>query len=107
MSVGIHRVRLAQETTQAVNDRIAANRERKAKEIEVPLARPRRRRSGPRPSRAASGSWRSRTRWAKEIEAEGNIAAAKFQAQMNEYPDLAVFLKNLDLIKAAFMLGRR
>ncbi len=101
VSVGIHRVRLAQETTQAVNDRIAANRERKAKEIEsAGEAEAEAIRAKAQQSRQRILAFAQRR--AKEIEAEGNIAAAKFQAQMNEYPDLAVFLKNLDLIKAAF-----
>lgn len=101
VSVGIHRVRLAQETTRAVNDRIAANRERLAKEIESKGdAEAEAIRAKAKQSRQRILAFAQRR--AKEIEAEGNIAAAKFQAQMNEYPDLAVFLKNLDLIRAAF-----
>jgi membrane protease subunit HflC len=101
IAVGIHRVRLADATTKAVNDRIAANRERKAKEIESAGE------AEAQAIRSRAESDRRRilefaNRRAKEIEAEGDIAAAQFQAQMSEYPDLAVFLKNLDLIKAAF-----
>lgn len=101
VSVGIHRVRLADATTQAVNDRIAANRDRIAREIESAGE------AEAEAIRAKAAENRERIlafaqRRAKEIEAEGNIAAAQFQAEMNEYPDLAVFLKNLDLIKASF-----
>lgn len=100
-SVGIHRVRLAEATTQAVNDRIAANRDRKAKEIES---------AGDAEAvtiRAKANEDRERIlafaqRRANEIRAEGDTAASRFQAQMNEYPDLAVFLKNLDLVRKAF-----
>lgn len=100
-SVGIHRVRLAQETTQAVNDRMAANRDRLAKAIEsAGDAEAEAIRARARESRERILAFAQRR--AKEIEAEGNVAAAQFQAQMNEYPDLAVFLKNLDLIRAAF-----
>lgn len=101
VTVGIHRVRLAQETTQAVNDRIAANRERLAKEIES------RGEAAAEAIRSKARADRQRildfaNRRAAEIRAQGDVAAAKYQAQMNEYPDLAVFLKNLDLIKSAF-----
>ncbi len=101
VGVGIHRVRLADATTKAVNDAIAANRERIAKEIESAGE------AEAEAIRSKAESDRRRildfaNRRAKEIEAEGDIAAAQFQAKMNEYPDLAVFLKNLDLIKAAF-----
>lgn len=101
VAVGIHRVRLADATTKAVNDAIAANRERIAKEIESAGE------AEAEAIRSKAESDRRRildfaNRRAKEIEAEGDIAAAQFQAKMNEYPDLAVFLKNLDLIKAAF-----
>lgn len=101
VSVGIHRVRLAEETTKAVNERIAVNRERLAREIEsAGEAEAEAIRAKAQQSRQRILAFADRR--AKEIEAEGNIAAAKFQAEMNEYPDLAVFLKNLDLIRAAF-----
>lgn len=99
-SVGIYRVRLGQQTTQAVMDTIAANRDRKAKEIES------------RGSSAAAAilakAQKDRERIlafanlrAKEIEAAGDTAASVYQARMGEYPELAVFLKNLDLIRAS------
>jgi regulator of protease activity HflC (stomatin/prohibitin superfamily) len=84
-----------------VNDRIAANRDRLAKQIEA---------AGDAEAqairaRAEAGRDRilafARLR-ATEIEAEGDRAAAQYQAQMSQYPDLAVFLKNLDLIREAF-----
>lgn len=101
VSVGIHRVRLAEVTTKAVNDRIAANRDRKAREIEsAGEAEAEAIRAKARESRERILAFALRR--AKEIEAEGNIAAAQFQAEMAEYPDLAVFLKNLDLIRASF-----
>ncbi|MBK7405457.1 MAG: hypothetical protein IPJ41_12700 [Phycisphaerales bacterium] len=101
MAVGIHRVRLAEATTQAVNDRIAANRDRKAKEIES---------AGDAEAEAIKAKAEQdrkkilafAQRRAAEIKAEGDTAASKFLSQMNEYPDLAVFLKNLDLVRQAF-----
>ena len=101
VDVGIHRVRLADETTRAVNDRIAKNRERLAKEIEsAGEAEAEAIRAKAQQSRQRILAFAQRR--AREIESQGNIAAAQYQAQMSEYPDLAVFLKNLDLIKAAF-----
>ncbi len=100
-SVGIHRVRLAEQTTQAVNDRIAANRDRLAKEIES---------AGDAEAeaiKAKAEADRQRIlafadRRAQLIRAEGDIAAAEFVGQMNTHPDLAVFLKNLDFMSKAF-----
>lgn len=99
-SVGIYRVRLAEETTQAVNDRIAANRDRLAKAIEAQGD------AEAEAIRAKAREDRDRilafaNRRAKEIEAEGDTAAAVFQKRMGEYPELAVFLKNLDLIRSS------
>lgn len=99
-SVGIYRVRLAQETTQAVNEAIAANRDRLAKEIEAQGS------ADAQAIRAKAQADRDRilafaNRRAKEIEAEGDTAAAVFQKRMGEYPELAVFLKNLDLIRSS------
>ncbi|MDQ7014584.1 MAG: SPFH domain-containing protein [Planctomycetota bacterium] len=99
-SVGIYRVRLAEETTQAVNDRIAANRDRLAKAIEAQGE------AEAEAIRAKAREDRDRilafaNRRAKEIEAEGDTAAAQYQRQMGKYPELAVFLKNLDLISAS------
>jgi membrane protease subunit HflC len=101
VSVGIHRVRLAEATTKAVNDRMAVNQDRIAKEIESVGE------AEAEAIRAKAAESRERIlafalRRANEIQAEGDIASAQFQAQMNEYPDLAVFLKNLDLVRAAF-----
>lgn len=103
-TVGIHRVRLAEATTRAVNERIAANRDRLAKQIEAAGD------AEAQAIRARAQAGRDRilafaTLRATEIEAAGDRAAAQYQEQMSQYPDLAVFLKNLDLIKEAF--GRR
>lgn len=100
-AVGIHRVRLAEATTRAVNERIAANRDRLAKQIEAAGD------AEAQAIRARAEAGRDRilafaTLRATEIEAEGNRAASQYQAQMSEYPELAVFLKNLDLIRKAF-----
>lgn len=99
-SVGIYRVRLAQETTQAVNDRIAANRDRLSKEIEAQgNAEAEAIRAKAREDRDRILAFANRR--AKEIEAEGDTAASVFQKRMGQYPELAVFLKNLDLIRAS------
>lgn len=100
-AVGIHRVRLAEATTRAVNERIAANRDRLAKEIEAGGD------AEAQAIRARAEAGRNRILAfvrlrAQQIEAEGNRAASQYQRQMNEFPELAVFLKNLDLIRQAF-----
>ena len=100
-TVGIHRVRLAEQTTTAVNDRIAANRDRLAKEIES---------AGDAEAEAIKSKAEAdrqrilafAERRAQLIRAEGDIAAAEFVGQMNTHPDLAVFLKNLDFMSKAF-----
>jgi len=100
-AVGIHRVRLAEATTRAVNDRMAANRDRLAKEIEAggqAIAQAIR-------AKAQADSERILTfaqLKARQIEAEGDTAAAQYQSRMGEHPELAVFLKNLDLLRRAF-----
>lgn len=100
-SVGIYRVRLAEETTQAVNEAIAANRDRLAKGIESQGD------AEAEAIRAKAREDRERIlafarRRAREIEAQGDTAAARFRAEMNEFPELAVFLANLDFIREAF-----
>jgi len=96
--VGINRIRLAESTTQAVNERMAANRDRLAKEIESEgeaVAEAIR-------SQAESDRQRildfARAR-AREIQAQGDIEAGQYLAQMNENPELAVFLREIDLLK--------
>lgn len=99
--VGIHRVRLAEETTRAVNERITANRERLAKELES---------AGDAEAQAITAKAESdrqrildfAARRAAEIRAQGDIAASQYVERMNSHPDLAVFLKNLDFVRSAF-----
>lgn len=99
--IGVHRVRLAEQTTAAVNDAIAANRDRKAKEIES---------AGQAEAdaiRARAESDASRIRefaraYADRIRAEGDAAGRQYLEQMSENPELAIYIKNLDFIRQAF-----
>lgn len=100
-SVGIYRVRLAEETTRAVNERIAANRDRLAKAIEA-QGEAEAQAIRARAEEASEKILAFVQRRAREIEAQGETAAAQYRAQMNEFPELAVFLENLDLIRSAF-----
>ncbi len=104
ISVGISRVLLPEETTQAVAQRMIANRDKLAKTIESEGEA----RATEIMSRAESDRRRIiafAEERAKQIRAAGDIEASDFLGQMNELPELAVFLKNMELLRESF--GRR
>ena len=98
--VGISRIRLPEETTKTVMDRMAANRDKLSKELES---------SGQSQARsiiarAESDATKIREfaiRRAKEIEARGEREAAPYLQAQQANADLAVFLQKLELMREA------
>jgi membrane protease subunit HflC len=100
-SVGINRVILPQETTAKVFDRMRANREALVKDIEGQ-------------GEATAVGIRSRaqeiarqiesfaTRRAEEIRALGDQEASVYVAEMNQNPQLAVFLREVEFLKSTY-----
>lgn len=96
VQVGINRIALPQETTQTVIERMRTNRARLVKAIESRgLAE-----ASAIESQADSNARRimsfAQLR-GEEIKSQGDLEAAQYLAQMAVKPELAVFLKNLDL----------
>lgn len=95
---GISKIVLPSATTQEVINRMRENRNRLVQAIE---------------SRGAAEAETIRARAsadaerivafaedrAAEIRAQGDIASAQFLAEMNEFPELAIFLKNIDMMR--------
>lgn len=98
VSVGITRILLPQEVTKAVFDRMRAGRERLAREIES---------QGQSQAQAirdkASADARRITAFAEalaqNIRTQGDLEARPFLAQMNDNPELAVFMQNMEFIR--------
>lgn len=102
--VGISQLRLAESTTRAVIARMSENRDRLAEE----LTSQGNARADAIRAKAEAQAARIRAfaeRRAAEIRALGDQEAAQFLAQMNENPELAVFLRELDFMRSA--LARR
>lgn len=102
--IGIHRVVLPEQTTTAVINRMAANRNRLA-ESYVSEGR-----SQAQKIRASADADAERIRQfaqarAAEIRAMGEREAAQYLAMQNENPELAVFLQNIRLMREG--LARR
>lgn len=98
--VGISAVILPKDTSQAVFNRMIANRDRLAKELES------RGDSDAQAIRSAAEADAARimafaARRAQEIRARGDLEAAPFLKQMQANPDLAVFLKNMEFVRDA------
>lgn len=100
ISVGINQVVLPPKAAFAVLGRMA--------EVQVTLAREQESKGTAEAktleSAASSEAETIRTfatQWATEIRARGDTEAARYYAKMNEYGDLAVFLKWLDTLKAS------
>jgi membrane protease subunit HflC len=98
--VGISSVILPKDTSQAVFNRMIANRDRLAKELES------RGDSDAQAIRSAAEADAARimafaARRAQEIRARGDLEAAPFLKQMQANPDLAVFLKNMEFVRDA------
>ena len=98
--VGISQLRLAESTTRAVIERMSENRDRLAQELQSEgFAR-----GDAIRARAEAQAARIRAfaeRRASEIRAMGDQEAARFLAQMNENPELAIFLRELDFMRNA------
>ncbi len=103
-SVGINRVVLPEETTTAVFDRMAADRDRLVKEIEA---------QGMSSAAAIRSSATAKAETikafasarAEEIRTQGDIEGAKYLEKMNAYPELAIFLRNVEFM--ATVMSRR
>lgn len=103
-AVGINRVVLPEETTTAVFDRMAADRDRLVKEIQA---------QGASSAEAIISSARAKAETirafasarAEEIRTQGDIEGAKFLGQMNTFPELAIFLRNVEFM--ATVMSRR
>ena len=98
--VGINRIMMPQETTESVFLRMGKSRTRLVKEIES---------AGEAQAMGIESAARTtasrildfaRVR-ADEIRSLGDREAAQYVEQMNEYPELAVFLKNLEFMREA------
>lgn len=96
-AIGINRVVLPEETTTAVFDRMAADRDRLVKEIES---------QGTSSADAIRSSADAKAETirafayakAEEIRTQGDIEASKYLELMNVNPDLAIFLRNIEFI---------
>jgi len=101
VDVGIERVLLSNSITEKVIARMQANRNRIAKEFDS-------RGNAEAEAIRETANRQAETilafvrEWASTIRARGDRAAAGALAKMTERPDLAVFLKNLDLWREAF-----
>ena len=100
MQVGINQVVLPPKAAFAVLSRMAAVQETLAREQES-------RGRGEATSLESTANSEAQVirefaeQWAAEIRAQGDIEAARYYAQMNQYGDLAVFLKWIDTLKAS------
>lgn len=97
-SVGINRIELPEETTKAVFDSMKRERDRLIKRLES---------EGESVYTSITTSATANSTkilsfanaYAKEIESEGVKEAQQYTAQMNQNPELAVFLKNIEFMK--------
>ena len=104
VDVGVSRVVLTEEVSKAVFERMKASRERLAKETES------RGRSQAQAIRAKAEGDAKRIsdfaeRLAQDIRTRGDAEAAPYLARMNDNPELAVFLANMDFLRESF--GKR
>lgn len=96
--VGINKIILPEATSKAVNERMAANRDRVAQAIESQAEAEEVGIKGKADS-VSKTILAFAERRAQEIRNKGDLEAAQFIRQMNVNPDLAVFLKNIDLLR--------
>lgn len=98
VDVGISRVRLPEDTTREVFNAMGAQRDQLASDLTAQGAAV----AQSIRSRAESDAQRIRAfaeRRAQEIRTVGDREAAEFLRQMNANPELAVFLKNMELLR--------
>ncbi|MCL4220603.1 MAG: hypothetical protein KJZ65_04460 [Phycisphaerales bacterium] len=98
-TVGVDRIVLPEATTQAVMDKMAANRVRLAGQYTAEGT------ARATTIKAAADADAQRIRAfaqsrAKEIIARGEQEAAKFLAEQDEFPELAVFIQNIELMRS-------
>lgn len=101
MQVGISRILLSEETTGAINDQMAANRDRISKELEDQGA------AAAVAIRTKAQSDAERIRAfamlrAEELRQAGVIEASQFTREMQEMPSLATFLAGIDFMKQTY-----
>lgn len=98
--VGISRIVLPEATTQAVNERMAANRDRLAQELQSQgdsIAAAIRSKAEADAQRITAFAERR----AQEIRTRGDLEAADFLKQMDANPELAVYLNNVNFMRDA------
>jgi membrane protease subunit HflC len=101
VNIGINRIKFPEETTKAVFQRMEADRKRLIDQLESQGQ------SEAQTIRTAAESLAKKIRafadaQAREIRARGDAEATPWLALMNENPELAVFLRNLDFMRTAF-----
>jgi membrane protease subunit HflC len=104
IDVGISRILLPESTTQAVNERMGANRDRLASELESQgesIAEAIRSQAKADAQRITAFAERR----AQEIRTRGDLEAAEYLKQMQVDPELAVYLENVNFMKD--VLARR
>jgi modulator of FtsH protease HflC len=99
-SVGISRIILPESTTQAVMQSMKEDRDRLVKELQN-RAEAQRQAIVTAAESHADKIKAFAEAYAAEIRQLGDMEAATYVAQMNEAPELAVFLKNIDFIRTA------
>ncbi|MBS0186738.1 MAG: hypothetical protein JSS51_01640 [Planctomycetes bacterium] len=98
VNVGINRILLPEDTTNKTMDAMIQNRQKLVRELESQGDS----RAAAIRSKAMSDAQRIQAfarRRADEIRAQGDSEARQYFEQMNESPELAVFLRNVDFIK--------
>jgi modulator of FtsH protease HflC len=98
--VGINRIRLPEATTQEVINSMKADRERLVKTLESKGASMAQTITSTADSNARRIEQFARA-YAEEIRQQGNREAQQYIAQMNESPELAVFLKQMEFMRTA------
>jgi membrane protease subunit HflC len=100
VDVGVSRILLPEATTQAVNERMAANRDRLAQELTSQgesVASAIRSKADADAQRITAFAERR----AQEIRTRGDLEAAEFLKQMDTNPELAVYLNNINFMRDA------
>ena len=100
IAVGISSIKLPEETTKAVFNRMSATRQRIAQEA-VSKGNAESSRIRSEADSAAQKILAFAERRAKAIRGQGDLEAAQYFAKQNTDPELAVFLKNLDFMREA------
>ncbi len=100
LAVGISAIKLPEETSKAVFNRMSATRQRIAQEA-VSKGNAESSRIRSEADSAAQKILAFAERRAKAIRGQGDLEAAQYFAKQNTDPELAVFLKNLDFMREA------